>query len=61
MLPGSVEVGDRDDVLGAAGEFDELGQHPAPGEVEREVDAVGCERPNTLDEALAVGDGLGTQ
>jgi hypothetical protein len=55
------EVGDRHDVLRAAGEFDELGQHPAPGDVERDVDAVGSERANPLDEALAVGDGLGPQ
>jgi hypothetical protein len=35
------------------------GKHPAPGDVERRVDAVGRERANPPGEALAVGDGLG--
>ncbi len=48
-------------MIRAAGELDELGEHPAPGDVEREVDAAGRERANLLDEALAVGDGLGPQ
>ena len=61
VLPGAAEVGERDDVPGAAGELDELGQHPAPGDVERDVNAVGRERANPLDEALAVGDRLGPQ
>src|SRR5215469_13382576 len=61
MLPGSAEVGDRDDVPGAAGEPDELGKYPAPGNVERDVDAVGRERANPPGQALTVGDGLGPQ
>src|SRR5690349_24597411 len=55
------EVGDRHDVLRTARELDELGQDAAPGDVERRADAVGSERANPLDEALAVGDGLGAQ
>nr|WP_159033127.1 hypothetical protein [Streptomyces fodineus] len=54
-------VGDRHDVLRAVGELDELGQRPAPGDVERRGDAVGRECANPLDEALTVGDGLGPQ
>ena len=57
----ATEVGDRHDVLRAARELDELGQHAAPGDVERHIDAVGRDRTNPLDEALAVGDGLGAQ
>ena len=48
-------VGDRDDVPGAVGELNELGKRPVPGDVERDVDAVGRERANPLDEALGVG------
>ena len=61
VLPGAGEVGERDDVPGAAGELDELGQDAAPGDVERDVDAVGRERANPPGQALAVGDGLGPQ
>ena len=61
MLLRTIEVGDRHDVLRAARELDELGQDAASGDVERQVDAVGSERANPLDEALAVGDGLGAQ
>src|SRR5207244_13483895 len=43
MLLRAAEVGDRHDVPGAAGEFDELGQHAAPGHVERDVDAARSE------------------
>jgi hypothetical protein len=57
----AVEVGDRQDVLRAARELDQFEQDAAPGDVEREVDAVGRERSNPLDEAPAVGDGLGPQ
>jgi hypothetical protein len=32
MLPGAAEVGEREDVSGAAGELDELGQDAAPGD-----------------------------
>ncbi len=61
LLLGACEVGDRHDVLRAARELDELGQDAASGDVERDVDAVRCYRANPLDEALAVGDGLGSQ
>jgi hypothetical protein len=61
VLPRATEVGDRHDVLRAARELDELGQDAAPGDVERRVNAAGRERANPLDEALAVGDGLGPQ
>ena len=61
MLLGAAEVGDRGDVPGAAGEFDELGKDPAPGDVECDVDAAGRERANPPGQALAVGDGLGPQ
>ena len=61
VLPRPPEVGDRDDMLGAAGELDELRQHSAPGDVERHIDAVGCERANPVHKALAVGDGLGPE
>src|ERR1700723_1003698 len=61
VLLRATEVGDRHDVLRAARELDELGQDAASGDVERRVDAVGRERANPLDEALAVGDGLGPQ
>ena len=44
VLLRAAEVGDRDDVPGAAGELDELGQDAAAGDVERDVDAAGCER-----------------
>ena len=59
VLPGAGEIGDREDVLRAAGELDELGKHPAPGGVERDVDAAGRERPDPPGQALAVGDGAG--
>ena len=52
------EVGDRHDVLRAARQLDELGQHAAPGDVEREVDATGSERADPPGQALAVGDGF---
>jgi hypothetical protein len=61
VLLRATEVGDRHDVLRAARELDEFGQDAAPGDVERHVDAVGRKRANPLDEALAVGDGLGAQ
>ncbi len=61
MLPCAGEVGDRDDVLRAARELDELGQDAAPGDIERRVDAVRCESANPPDETLAIGDGLGPQ
>ncbi len=61
MLPRAGEVGDRHNVLRAAGELDELGQDAAPGDVERDVNASGCERANLLEEGLAVGDGLGPE
>ena len=61
MFPGAAEVSDRDDVAGTVGELDELGKHPAPGDVERNVDASGRERADPPGEALAVGDGLGPQ
>src|ERR1035438_2033435 len=44
VLLRATEVGDRHDVLRAARELDELGQDAAPGDVERGVDALGCER-----------------
>lgn len=50
IFPGPSEVGDRDDVLGAAGEFDELGQDAAAGDVECEVNTVARARANPLDE-----------
>jgi hypothetical protein len=53
----ATEVGDRHNVLWAARQLDKLGQHAAPGDVERHIDAVGRDRANPLDEALAVGDG----
>jgi hypothetical protein len=61
VLAGSADVGDRDHVPGAAGEVDELGEHPAPGDVERDVGAAGRERANPPGQALPVGDGLGAQ
>ena len=61
MLLGAAEVGDRHDVLQTARELDELGKHPAPGDIKRDVNAVGHERANPLDQAFAVGDGLGPQ
>src|ERR1700678_952949 len=61
MLLRATEVGDGHDVLRTARELDELGQDAAPGDVERGVDAVRRERADPLDEALAVGDGLGPQ
>ena len=57
----AIKVGDRHDVLRAARELDELGQDAAPGDVERQVDAVGREGGDPLHEALAVGDGLSAQ
>jgi hypothetical protein len=60
VLPGAAEVGDRHDVPDTAGEFDELGQHAAPGDVERQVDAAGSERAKPPGQARAVGDGFGT-
>jgi two-component system, OmpR family, sensor histidine kinase VanS len=61
MLLRAGEVGDRHDMLPAARELDELGKDTAPGDVQRDVDASGRERAHPLDEALAVGDGLGPQ
>jgi len=61
VLSGATEVGDRHDVPGAAGELDELGKHPAPGDVERGVGAVRREHANPPGQALAVGDGLSPQ
>jgi len=61
VLPGAGEVGDRHDLLRTAGELDQLGQHPAPGDVKRDVDAVGRERANPPGQAVAVGDRLGPQ
>jgi len=52
-------VGGHDDVPGAVGELNELGKHPVPGDVERDVDAVGREGADPPGEALAIGDGLG--
>ncbi len=48
-------------MLRAARERGELGQDTAPGDVERGIDTVGRVRANPLDEAIAVGDGLGPQ
>src|SRR6476620_9941595 len=53
------KVGDRDDALRTACEFDELGQDAAPGDIERQVDATGSERTDPLRDAVAVGDGFG--
>jgi hypothetical protein len=47
------EAGDRHDVPGPARQLDELGQHAAPGPVEREVDAAGCEGADPPGQALA--------
>jgi hypothetical protein len=57
VLLRATEVGDRHDVLRAARELDELGQHAAPGDVERHIDAVGRNRANPPYEALAVATG----
>jgi hypothetical protein len=61
VLPRATEVSDGHDALRAARELDELGQDAAPGDVQRDVDAVRRERANPPDEAIAVGDGLGPQ
>src|ERR1700734_3274839 len=61
VLLRALEVGDGHDVLRAACELDELGQDAAPGNVERQINAVGRERANPLHEALAVGQGLGAE
>ena len=58
---GAGEIGDRDDVLSLAGQLDELGKHPTPGDIERDVDAVRSERANSLDKALAVGERLSSE
>ncbi len=55
------KVGDRDDVLRIAREFDELGRDAAPGDIERQVDATGSERADPLRHAVAVADGLGME
>src|ERR1700730_9360383 len=48
VLLRATEVGERHDVRRAARELDELGQHTAPGDVERGIDAVRRERANPL-------------
>jgi hypothetical protein len=60
VLLRAIEVGDRHNVLTPARALDELGQDAAAGDVERRVDAVGRERANPLDDALAIGDRLGS-
>ena len=52
-------VGLRD--LGERESLCDRGQDATPGDVERNVDTVGRERANRLDEAVAVRDGLGPQ
>ena len=48
VLLRATEVGDRHDVLRAVRELDELGQDAAPGDVERDVNAVRRERANRV-------------
>ena len=61
VVPRATEIGDRHNVLRAARQLDELGQDAAPGDVERQVDALWRERVDPLDEPLAVRDGLGPE
>jgi hypothetical protein len=55
------KISDRHDVLRTAGELDEVWQDTAAGNIERQIDTAGSERAYPIDEALAVGQGLGTE
>jgi hypothetical protein len=55
------KVGDRDDVLRIACEFDELVPDGAPGDIERQFDTIGSERRDWLRHAVTVGDGFGAE
>src|ERR1700712_5202184 len=56
-LLGAGEVGDCDDVFGAAREVDEAGQHAAARDVECSVDAAGSKFTDPGDHVVAIEDG----
>ena len=58
---GGAEVGGRHDVVRAARDLDQVHQRAASGGVQRPIDAVRGELPNTVDHALAVGGRLGAE
>ncbi len=58
VLLGAGEVGEGDDVSGAAAELDEPGQRSVSGDVQGPVDAAGGQGADGRPEGVAVGDGF---
>jgi hypothetical protein len=58
VLFGPVDVGECHHVLRAASEINQLGQYATSGDIERGVDAIGREGPDSSGHAFAISHGL---